>query len=116
MSHSATSTVSAIKSSVQRSVWEIDDLPDARWRDYFDDGMSPHEAIECAYERLWSDHFPRGSSNIERATRVALFFIPGPQKNLRTQVFIERSAAPRPGAAPGYDKGRRPQAADLTFY
>jgi hypothetical protein len=38
----------------------IDDLPDARWRDYFDEGMSPHDAIECAYEDYWSDHFPPG--------------------------------------------------------
>ena len=38
----------------------LDDLPDARWRDYFDDGMSPHEAIECANEDFWADHFPSG--------------------------------------------------------
>ena len=38
----------------------LDDLPDARWRDYFDEGMSPHDAIECAYEDYWSDHFPPG--------------------------------------------------------
>jgi hypothetical protein len=22
--------------------------------------MSPHEAIECAYEDFWADHFPPG--------------------------------------------------------
>lgn len=33
----------------------VDDLPDACWRDYYDDGMSPSEAIECAAEDAWDD-------------------------------------------------------------
>ena len=34
----------------------IDDLPDATWRDYYDDGMSPRDAIECAKEDAWGDY------------------------------------------------------------
>ena len=67
----------------------LDDLPDARWRDYFDEGMSPHEAIECAYEDFWSDHFPPASSNIEqRAESARCFFCLDLKENLRTQVFF----------------------------
>ena len=31
----------------------IDDLEDASWRDYFDAGMSPRDAIECANDDYW---------------------------------------------------------------
>ena len=31
----------------------IHDLPDASWRDYFDAGMSPRDAIECANDDYW---------------------------------------------------------------
>ena len=34
------------------------DLPDATWRDYFDDGMTPAEAIDSAYMDQWSDEIP----------------------------------------------------------
>tara|TARA_R100001163_G_scaffold12910_1_gene12063 strand:+ start:908 stop:1246 length:339 start_codon:yes stop_codon:yes gene_type:complete len=34
------------------------DLPDATWRDYFDDGMTPAEAIDFAYMDQWSDVIP----------------------------------------------------------
>ena len=27
-----------------------DDLPDAMWRDWFEDGFSPREAVECYFE------------------------------------------------------------------
>ena len=32
-----------------------DDLPDALWRDYFEDGMMPSEAIACAVDDAWHD-------------------------------------------------------------
>ncbi len=31
----------------------IHDLPDACWRDYFDDGMLPLDALHCANEDAW---------------------------------------------------------------
>ena len=31
----------------------IRDLADARWRDYYDDGMTPRDAIECANDETW---------------------------------------------------------------
>lgn len=31
----------------------IHDLADASWRDYFDAGMSPRDAIECANDDYW---------------------------------------------------------------
>jgi len=31
----------------------IDDLPDAEWSSYFEDGLSPKEAIDCANEDYW---------------------------------------------------------------
>ena len=31
----------------------IDDLPDASWYDYYQDGLSPKEAIACANEDYW---------------------------------------------------------------
>lgn len=31
----------------------IDDLPDACWRDYYDDGLSPADAIEVADLDYW---------------------------------------------------------------
>ena len=36
----------------------IDCLPDARWRDMFDDGMEPIDAIDDAYYDYWSDDIP----------------------------------------------------------
>lgn len=33
----------------------IDELPDAPWRDYYDYGMDPQVAIECALEDSWYD-------------------------------------------------------------
>lgn len=32
-----------------------DDLPDALWRDRFDDGMMPAEAIESTIDNEWAD-------------------------------------------------------------
>ena len=32
-----------------------DDLPDALWRDRFDDGMQPEEAITAAVDDEWAD-------------------------------------------------------------
>ena len=31
----------------------IHDLADASWRDYFDTGMTPRAAIECANDDFW---------------------------------------------------------------
>tara|TARA_R110002012_G_C11595620_1_gene606733 strand:+ start:1228 stop:1470 length:243 start_codon:yes stop_codon:yes gene_type:complete len=31
----------------------IHDLADATWRDYYDDGMTPRSAIECANDDFW---------------------------------------------------------------
>ena len=31
----------------------IHDLADASWRDYFDAGMTPRDAIECANDDYW---------------------------------------------------------------
>jgi hypothetical protein len=33
----------------------VEDLPDAPWRDYHEDGLTPSEAIECAKEDAWDD-------------------------------------------------------------
>jgi len=35
--------------------FRLHDLPDANWRDYFDDGLSPAAAADCAYEDQWCD-------------------------------------------------------------
>lgn len=32
-----------------------DDLPDALWADYYEDGLSPIEAIDCAVDDAWYD-------------------------------------------------------------
>ena len=32
-----------------------DDLPDAPWREYYDDGMSPVDSVDCAVIDYWSD-------------------------------------------------------------
>lgn len=34
---------------------DIDSLPDALWMDYYQDKMSPQQAIECAIEDAWYD-------------------------------------------------------------
>lgn len=34
----------------------VEDLPDAPWRDYHEDGLTPSEAIECAKEDAWDDY------------------------------------------------------------
>ena len=31
----------------------IDDIEDATWRDYYESGMSPRAAIECANDDAW---------------------------------------------------------------
>lgn len=31
----------------------IDDLPDASWYDYYEGGLSPRQAIDCANEDYW---------------------------------------------------------------
>lgn len=36
----------------------LSDLPDAPWRDYYDDGMSPESACECAVLDYWIDEIP----------------------------------------------------------
>lgn len=33
----------------------IDDLPDALWRDYYEDSLQPQAAIDCAIEDAWYD-------------------------------------------------------------
>jgi len=36
----------------------LHDLDDANWRGYFEDGLSPRDATDCAYEDQWSDEMP----------------------------------------------------------
>ena len=36
----------------------LHDLPDANWRGYFDDGLSPGEAADCAFDDQWCDEIP----------------------------------------------------------
>ena len=36
----------------------IDCLPDANWRDMYDDGIEPSLAIHDAYNDYWSDELP----------------------------------------------------------
>ena len=36
----------------------LHDLPDANWRDYFEDGLSPKDAADCAYDDQWCDEMP----------------------------------------------------------
>ena len=36
----------------------LNDLPDANWRDYFEDGLSPKDAADCAYDDQWCDEMP----------------------------------------------------------
>ena len=31
------------------------DMPDAAWCDYHDDGLTPAEAVDSAYEDYWQD-------------------------------------------------------------
>ena len=38
----------------------VEDLPDATWRDYYEDGLTPDEAIECAKEAAWYDYLVPG--------------------------------------------------------
>jgi|TARA_R110002096_G_scaffold345081_2_gene538600 hypothetical protein len=33
----------------------LHDMPDANWRDYFDDGLSPKDAFDTAAEDHWQD-------------------------------------------------------------
>jgi hypothetical protein len=33
----------------------LHDMPDALWRDYFDDGLDPDEAVDCAKCDYWQD-------------------------------------------------------------
>jgi|TARA_R110001606_G_scaffold191312_1_gene339216 hypothetical protein len=35
----------------------IHDLPDAEWASYFEDGLSPLDGIQCAYDDYWSLDF-----------------------------------------------------------
>ena len=34
-----------------------DDLPDANWRDYHEDEMSPVDAISCSLDDAWHDEY-----------------------------------------------------------
>lgn len=36
----------------------LHDLPDATWRDYFEDGLAPRDATDCAFEDQWCDEIP----------------------------------------------------------
>ena len=38
----------------------VEDLPDAPWRDYYDDELTPSEAIECPKEDAWDDYLVPG--------------------------------------------------------
>ena len=38
----------------------VEDLPDAPWRDYYEDDLTPHQAIECAAEDAWHDYLVPG--------------------------------------------------------
>lgn len=38
----------------------VEDLPDAPWRDYYEDDLTPHQAIECAKEDAWDDYLVPG--------------------------------------------------------
>jgi len=31
----------------------VDDMPDAAWRDYHEDGLKPSHALECANDDYW---------------------------------------------------------------
>ena len=33
----------------------LHDMPDANWRDYFDDGLSPNDAFDTAADDHWQD-------------------------------------------------------------
>tara|TARA_R110002012_G_scaffold319112_1_gene538779 strand:+ start:460 stop:675 length:216 start_codon:yes stop_codon:yes gene_type:complete len=35
----------------------IHDLPDAEWASYFEDDLSPLDALQCAYDDYWSLDF-----------------------------------------------------------
>lgn len=37
----------------------IDDMPDACWRDWYEDGLRPVEAVDTAAEDVWHDDLPR---------------------------------------------------------
>ena len=53
----------------------IHDLADATWRDYYDDGMTPRSAIECANDDFWT--FSKSVNQIGKAHKksFAFFFI-----------------------------------------
>ena len=36
----------------------LHDLSDADWHGYFEDGLTPSQAADCAYEDQWSDEMP----------------------------------------------------------
>tara|TARA_R100000789_G_C2960849_1_gene137882 strand:+ start:499 stop:765 length:267 start_codon:yes stop_codon:yes gene_type:complete len=36
----------------------LHDLADAMWRDYFEDGLTPSQAADCAFDDMWSDDMP----------------------------------------------------------
>ena len=40
-----------------RSGLGIHDLADATWRDYYDDGLSPTNAVDCAMKDWWDNEF-----------------------------------------------------------
>lgn len=33
----------------------LNDMPDALWRDYYDDGLTPQQAVDSAVEDAWRD-------------------------------------------------------------
>ena len=33
----------------------LHDMTDATWRDYYDNGLTPAEAVDSAYEDYWQD-------------------------------------------------------------
>ena len=38
----------------------LHDLEDVNWKDYYNDQLSPGDAIEQAYDDKWSDEIPSG--------------------------------------------------------
>lgn len=43
----------------------IYDLPDAEWSSYFEDGLSPLDGVQCAYEDYWQIDFQFMGINVD---------------------------------------------------
>ena len=43
----------------------IYDLPDAEWSSYFEDGLSPLDGVQCAYEDYWQCDFAAHGINVD---------------------------------------------------